>query len=50
VLEEVDFELSLIRRDEINVAYILDLRINLKGLPPEEARKRQKAILDMLAG
>jgi type I restriction enzyme R subunit len=50
VLEEVDFELSLIHRDEINVAYILNLLVNLKNLPPEEARKRQKAILDMLAG
>ncbi|MDP1871059.1 MAG: hypothetical protein Q8K61_05460 [Gallionella sp.] len=50
VLEEVDFELSLIHRDEINVAYILNLLVNLKNLPPEEAKKRQKAILDLLAG
>lgn len=39
VLEEVYFELRLIHRDEINVAYILNLLINLKGLPPEEARE-----------
>ncbi|OGS67902.1 MAG: hypothetical protein A2522_05365 [Gallionellales bacterium RIFOXYD12_FULL_53_10] len=50
MLEEVDFELSLIHRDEINVAYILNLLVNLKNLPPEEAKKRQKAILDLLAG
>ncbi len=50
ILEDVDFELSLIRRDEINVAYILNLLVHLKKLPPEEAKKRQKEIIDMIAG
>jgi type I restriction enzyme R subunit len=50
VLEDVDFELSLIHRDEINVAYILNLLVSLKKLSPEEATKRKKEILEVLAG
>ena len=50
VLQEVDFELSLIHRDEINVAYILMLLVALQKLKPEEAKKRQKEIIDLLAG
>ncbi len=50
VLEEVDFELSLIHRDEINVAYILQLLASLSKLNPEEAKKRQKEIIDLVAG
>lgn len=50
ILEDVDFELSLIHRDEINVAYILNLLVSLNKLPPEEAKKRQKEILDLVAG
>ena len=50
VLEDIDFELSLMHRDEINVAYILNLLITLSKLNPEEAKKRQKEIIDMVAG
>ena len=50
VLEEIDFELSLIHRDEINVAYILNLLVSLNKLPPEEAKKRHKEIIDLVAG
>ncbi len=50
ILEDVDFELSLIHRDEINVAYILNLLVSLKKLNPEEAKKRQKEIIDLVAG
>ncbi len=50
ILNDVDFELSLIHRDEINVAYILNLLMTLDKLPPEERRKRQKEIIDMVAG
>ena len=50
VLEEVDFELSLIHRDEINVAYILSLLVGLNQSNPEEAKKRQKEIMDMVSG
>jgi type I restriction enzyme R subunit len=31
ILEDVDFELELIHRDEINVAYIIQLLIKLKA-------------------
>ena len=50
VLDEIDFELTLIHRDEINVAYILNLLVSLNKLEPEEAKKRQKEILDLVAG
>ena len=50
VLEDIDFELSLIHRDEINVAYILNLLVTLSKLNPEEAKKHQKEIIDMVAG
>lgn len=50
VLEEIDFELTLIHRDEINVAYILNLLVSLNKLEPDEAKKRQKEILDLVAG
>jgi len=50
VLEDIDFELTLIHRDEINVAYILNLLVSLNQLPPEEAKKRQKEIIDLVAG
>ena len=50
VLDDIDFELSLIHRDEINVAYILNLLMTLSKLNPEEAKKRQKEIIDLVAG
>ena len=50
ILEDVDFELSLIHRDEINVAYILNLLVSLNKLDPDEAKKRQKEIIDLVAG
>ncbi len=51
VLDDIDFELELIHRDEINVAYILNLLVNLnKSLDPEEKQKRQKEIIDLVAG
>ncbi|MFZ4589718.1 MAG: type I restriction endonuclease subunit R [Ignavibacteria bacterium] len=49
ILDDVDFELELIRRDEINVAYILQLLANLKG-KIKDREKRQKEILDLLSG
>lgn len=50
ILNDVDFELSLIHRDQINVAYILNLLLTLNQLEPEEAKKRQKEIIDLVAG
>ena len=50
ILEDVDFELELIHRDEVNVAYILKLLAKLKLSDGEEVNKQKKAILDLLAG
>ncbi|MDO5106064.1 type I restriction endonuclease subunit R [Capnocytophaga sp.] len=51
ILEDVDFELELIHRDEINVAYILSLLSNLQknNLKEEERQKKQKEIYDLLS-
>ena len=55
ILDEIDFELELIRRDEINVAYILALLARLKEAetsddPAEQAtaQERRKSVLDLL--
>jgi type I restriction enzyme R subunit len=50
ILEDVDFELELIHRDEINVTYILHLLANLKNADPHEKTKKQKEIIDLLTG
>jgi type I restriction enzyme R subunit len=50
ILEDVDFELELIHRDEINVAYILKLLAGLKDAEIKDVEKQKKAILDLLSG
>jgi type I restriction enzyme R subunit len=50
ILQDVDFELELIHRDEINVTYILKLLAKLKDADAEEQDKQKKAILELLAG
>lgn len=50
VLDEVDFELELIHRDDITVAYILGLLAKLKNITLEEKERKQKEILDLVAG
>lgn len=50
ILEDVNFELELIHRDEINVAYILQLLAKLKGETPEEQVRLRKSIEDLMAG
>jgi type I restriction enzyme R subunit len=50
ILEDVDFELELIHRDEINVTYILKLLAGLKNADPKEKSKKQKEIIDLLTG
>jgi type I restriction enzyme R subunit len=49
ILNDVDFEIELIRRDEINVAYILGLLAKLQESKPKDAEKQRKAITDMMA-
>lgn len=50
ILDDVDFELELIHRDEINVTYILKLLAKLKDASPEEQKRQTKAIVDLMAG
>ena len=50
ILDDVDFELELLHRDEINVAYILALLGKIVDQTPEEKKKQQKAILDLVSG
>ena len=50
ILDDVDFELELIHRDEINVAYIVQLLMKLKGKDEAENQRLQKAIMDIVAG
>lgn len=50
ILDEVDFELELIHRDDITVSYILALLANLKVTTLEEIERKQKEILDLVAG
>ncbi|WP_026947321.1 type I restriction endonuclease subunit R [Algoriphagus marincola] len=50
ILSDVDFELELIHRDEINVSYILKLLAKLKDAPEEEKEKQEKAIIDLMVG
>ena len=48
ILEDVDFELELIHRDEINVAYILQLLIKLKSKKQKDAAKAEQEIINLL--
>ncbi len=51
ILEEVDFELELIQRDEINVRYILQLLALLKGADNDKEYEYQyKSIMQLLGG
>ncbi|MFD2516118.1 hypothetical protein ACFSRY_19765 [Pontibacter locisalis] len=50
ILDDVDFELELIHRDEINVAYILKLLARFNTASPEDQERQKKAILDTLTG
>jgi type I restriction enzyme, R subunit len=49
ILEDVDFELELIHRDEINVAYIIQLLIKLKSQTQKDTSKAEQEILNLLS-
>lgn len=49
ILEDVDFELELIHRDEINVAYIIQLLIKLKSQTQKDTTKAEKEIFNLLS-
>ena len=48
ILEDIDFELELIHRDEINVSYILRLLENIKTAPPAEQERLRIRLGKML--
>ncbi|MEO6304710.1 MAG: type I restriction endonuclease subunit R [Bacteroidia bacterium] len=48
ILEDVDFELELIHRDEINVNYIIQLLIKLKSKVQADVTKTEKEIFNLL--
>jgi len=50
ILDDIDFELELIHRDRINVAYILKLLAKINGANTTEAKAQKKAIIDLLGG
>lgn len=48
ILEDVDFELELIHRDDINVAYIIQLLIKLKANTKVDTTKAENEIYNLL--
>lgn len=50
ILEDVDFELELIHRDDINVSYILKLLADMKGANKAEQDAKKKEVVDLLTG
>jgi type I restriction enzyme R subunit len=49
ILEDVDFELELIHREEINVAYIIQLLIKLKEQAQKDTTKAEQEIFNLLS-
>ena len=49
-MDDVDFEVELIHRDQINVAYILKLLAKLKEAKTSEVQQQRKAIMELLGG
>lgn len=50
ILGDIDFELELIHRDEINVVYILRLLAKLKDSTAEEQEQQKKSIIELISG
>jgi len=50
IINDIDFELELIHRDEINVSYILNLLSTLKNSPIEEQETQKKKIIEIITG
>jgi len=48
ILDDIDFELELIRRDTVNVSYIISLLGNLQNAKPEDQKKQHGIILAIL--
>ncbi|QFR39352.1 type I restriction endonuclease subunit R [Candidatus Gracilibacteria bacterium 28_42_T64] len=50
ILDDIDFELELLQKDEINIDYILGLLATLVETNDEEKEKQKKNIIDMISG
>ena len=50
ILDDIDFELELLHRDRVNVAYIIKLLSQLKDDKTTGAEAKRKAIIDLLGG
>ena len=50
ILDDVDFELELIHRDEVNVSYILKLLSKLREASAQDREKQRQEIIDLLGG
>ena len=50
IINDIDFELELIHRDEINVSYILNLLSTLKNSPVDKHEKQKKKIIEIISG
>ena len=50
ILDDIDFEVELIHRDQINVAYILVLLAKLKEAKAADVQTQRKAIMELLGG
>ena len=48
ILDDIDFELELIRRDKINVSYIISLLQNMQDASPAEREKQRTSIINIL--
>jgi type I restriction enzyme, R subunit len=49
-LDDIDFELELIHRDEINLSYILKLLAGLKNATGDDEVRRRKEIVELVSG
>ncbi len=49
ILNDIDFEIELIRRDTVNVAYILSLLAKMYAAKGADQEKQRKAISDIMA-
>ncbi len=50
ILDEIDFELELIHRDEINVTYIMNLLSQLRNVPQKDKATKEKELIDLITG
>jgi len=50
ILEDIDFELELIHRDEVNVSYIINLLKGYNDLAEDEQEKQKAKILEAMQG